>query len=209
MLCEKPSSVVPSLGRLLPVPRRVDCWIHSGCLLWARDVVVRKDVISGIPAVLQRAQVSVCHQCRSFGASLHCRVRGCLAAYHLPCAIKLGVTLLAGKPPGFVCRDHAAVDASQFAASEAAADQPEQQHQVPGDYAVGTRRALCLVVGEEEERAAAAPSQQKQQQRSYHVELTWEDRLQQFIAKNPSTFLNQQYEARDRELEVRCVPTHC
>jgi hypothetical protein len=161
------------LGRLVPLSRVSDKWVHCGCAIWSRDVVLRKTGgVSGLVEALERAMNVECRSCSRTGASLQCRARGCEVAYHLPCA--LNVPQIAMHRVNFMCPEH----------SDPARPAP------PLPIEVGVSKAFVTLPPQfrAERRAADAVGV------PLFTEQSWEDRIKSFIAKNPSAFLNQQYE---------------
>lgn len=101
--CTLPSQL-DALGRLVPVPRTMDCWVHVGCALTAKDVVRRKlGGVTGLTEALERSRSTLCALCHAPGAASWCRARGCPTVFHLPCALRGG---LACSKTGFICAPH-------------------------------------------------------------------------------------------------------
>ena len=158
------------LGRMVPVSRTSDLWVHAGCAVWSRDVVLKKTGgVSGLQEAVQRARLVNCAICNVVGASLHCKFRGCSVAYHLPCALRENRVSM--HRAGFLCSEHA---------------DPLRGPAPPVELAFG-KPFVTL--------AATIKGDRSSESQVVFVTQSWEDRLKEFIAKNPSAFLNQQYEA--------------
>lgn len=165
-----------TLGRLVPVSRAVDTWVHCGCAIWSKDVVLRKTGgVAGLVEALARAKDTLCSICNQSGASLHCRLRGCPAAYHLPCALR--DNRLAMHRLYFSCPDHA--------------DPTRPPPVLPLE--LGHGKAFVTLPPEFKAERRAAESGGGSGGAAFS-EQSWEDRIKSFIAKNPSAFLNQKYE---------------
>lgn len=162
------------LGRLVPVSRSTNLWIHTGCALWSKDVTFRKTGgVLGIVEAVEHARNVRCVTCGGFGASLCCRARSCASRYHLPCALKEGLTKTV-----FMCSVHTDPKVKALDAIE-----------------VGSRRAFVTLPCELKIRQGSSVGSS--------VEQTWQDRLNAFISKNPGTFLNKQYEETVQNSQTR------
>ncbi len=161
-----------SLGRLVPVSRVCDKWVHCGCAIWSKDVVLKKSGgVSGLDEALDRASLVTCTICKNMGASVQCRARGCLNAYHFPCALK--DNRIALHRVNFMCPDHL--------------DPMRPPPPLPIEIGFGKAFVTLPPQFKAERRAESTAN-------SMFTEQSWEDRIKSFIAKNPSAFLNQQYE---------------
>lgn len=162
--CHRPPS--ESLGRMVPVSRFLDSWVHTACATWCNSVSLRKSgAVAGLPEALQKASTVQCLLCGLAGAGTSCRQRGCGAAFHFPCAWESGIPM---HRIGFFCSDHV-----------------NSKIPPPAYVEVGKSKSFVTL----QSKAPLSTMQTRQ------VEQSWDDRIKAFIAKNPSSFLNQQYDA--------------
>ncbi|KAG2447207.1 hypothetical protein HYH02_007948 [Chlamydomonas schloesseri] len=79
--------------------------VHSQCALWSNDVFMVAGTLCGMGTAIKRGATRRCAHCGRSGATLCCCSGKCTRAYHLPCAIEAGATLVA-EPYAMACPDH-------------------------------------------------------------------------------------------------------
>ena len=162
-------SVMERLGRLVPLSRLADIWVHTGCTAWANHVTLRKSGgVTGLELAIRKAQACTCSICKEPGAFISCRERGCSNIYHLHCSLDKKIPMYR---KSFMCFEHALWD-----------------HAIPTYVETGKSKAFVTLQTIKVDTSRAAQQ---------FVTETWEDRIKVFIAQNPSSLLNQKYDEPD------------
>ncbi|KAG2444467.1 hypothetical protein HXX76_001219 [Chlamydomonas incerta] len=147
--------------------------VHSQCALWSNDVFMVAGTLCGMSTAIKRGGTRRCAHCNRSGATLCCCSGKCGRAYHLPCAIEAGATLVA-EPYAMACPEHknaavqhtiaapparqlrpaASLDVSQNTTSAAtvvtathghgASSQPPQQVALPLSLQMSTGRRIVM-----------------------------------------------------------------
>ena len=155
-------------GRMLPVSKTLDAWVHVVCALWASRVETKRTgEIFGVEMAIDDSKVWLCEECHLPGAVVTCKVRTCSKKYHLPCVVECGVPLV--KP--FACKEHCDPSKAPIALGlEARMAQPAR------------------IVSAAEKQAAKLEAEKEEQ--------SWDTKIKEFIAQNASAFLNQKYDEK-------------
>jgi hypothetical protein len=165
-------SVQKNLGRLVPVSRSQECWVHTDCTLWGSNVTLTKaGGVGSVEEAIERASRGICTICGIAGASIGCRAKGCSVMYHLPCALENNVNL---HRVGFLCLDHM------------------DPRRAP---------ALVISFRNKRFVTLQTNTTKRQLTDRTTVEQTWDDRLKSIIAKNPSAFLNRAFDETEMSSE--------